>query len=96
KKAVDKQQESSSHILFLLRLDNVLVKNTSRWASQLRQTRHIRNFTHWKQDDIYQRELEQLLGDLTSNPIQQPENKRVPSRIPYTSQTPANSSTVSL
>jgi hypothetical protein len=34
------------------------------WAALIRRTRHIGDFTHWKDHDSYQKAFERLLRDL--------------------------------
>jgi hypothetical protein len=34
------------------------------WAADIKRTRHIGDFTRWKEHDAYQRGLERLLRDL--------------------------------
>jgi hypothetical protein len=37
---------------------------TEQWAQDLRRTRHIGDFTRWKEHDAYREALERLLRDL--------------------------------
>jgi hypothetical protein len=37
---------------------------TKAWAADLRRTRHIGDFTEWKDHDSYQKAFERLLRDL--------------------------------
>ena len=34
------------------------------WAASIRRTRHMGNFTHWKEHDAYQKSLMRLMRDL--------------------------------
>jgi hypothetical protein len=41
------------------------VEETDRtWARQIKRTRHIGDFTHWEDNDAYQKALARLLRDL--------------------------------
>jgi hypothetical protein len=42
------------------------------WAADLRRTRHIGDFTRWKDHDSYQKAFERLLRDLEAEVAPQP------------------------
>lgn len=51
-------------ILFPLRLDEEVMHTSKDWAAQLRESRHIGDFTGWKDRDAYQTAFQRLLHDL--------------------------------
>jgi len=51
-------------VLFPIRADYAVMNTTKAWAAELRRTRHIGDFTCWKDNDCYQKAFERLLRDL--------------------------------
>ncbi len=51
-------------ILFPIRLDDAVMETNVSWADRIRQTRHIGEFTAWKDHDSYQLNFKRLLQDL--------------------------------
>ena len=45
------------------RLDAFVMESTTRWAALIQRTRHITDFTNWKQHDDYQKALTRLVRD---------------------------------
>jgi hypothetical protein len=62
--ALTKENERKTTMLFPLRLDTSITQSTASWATHLHRTRHITDFTRWKQHDHYQKALKRLLRDL--------------------------------
>jgi hypothetical protein len=62
--AIAKENERKTTMLFPLRLDSSITRSTTSWATHLQRTRHITDFTYWKQHDHYQKALTRLLRDL--------------------------------
>ena len=63
--AFDKENERGGElVLFPIRLDDAVMDSKTGWAAAIRRTRHIGNFSNWKNHDEYQRGLERLLRDL--------------------------------
>lgn len=62
--ALGKEQKSQSNVLFPIRLDDAVLKSTTGWASHVRLTRHIGDFTNWQDDAAYQQVLAYLMRDL--------------------------------
>ena len=52
-------------MLFPIRLDNTVFKCEQAWAGLIRRTRHIADFTKWKNEESYQLALNRLLSDLS-------------------------------
>jgi len=60
-----KRQGIKQAVLFPITLDGSLSNpDAPWWASALRAEHHILDFTHWRQQDIYQAVFRRLLGDL--------------------------------
>ena len=63
--ALAKEQKVKRTVLFPIRLDTTIMDmEQDGWPSEVRHTRHITDFTHWKQHDDYQKSLTRLLRDL--------------------------------
>lgn len=62
--ALSKERQSGSTVLFPIRLDDTVLEIGEGWPALLRNTRHVGDFTRWKDHDSYQRAFERLLRDL--------------------------------
>jgi uncharacterized protein YjbI with pentapeptide repeats len=62
--ALGKELEGKPNVLFPIRLDDRVMESRTGWASHIRLTRHIGDFTSWKNHDNYQRAFNRLLRDL--------------------------------
>ena len=63
--ALAKERQENRTVLFPIRLDEAIIEiNQDGWPSEVKHTRHIGDFTRWKQHDDYQQALERLLRDL--------------------------------
>jgi TIR domain/Pentapeptide repeats (8 copies) len=62
--AMGKELEGKPNVLFPIRLDQAIMDSKTGWASHVRLTRHIGDFTRWKNHDEYQKAFERLLRDL--------------------------------
>ena len=51
-------------VLFPIRLDSTVMDTDAAWAASIRRTRHIGDFSAWKDHDAYQKVLERLLRDV--------------------------------
>ena len=60
--AFEKERLGEAVVLFLIRLDEAVMNTGQAWAATLRDTRHICDFSQWKQKDSYQKAFERLLG----------------------------------
>jgi hypothetical protein len=68
--ALAKERDKKQTVLFPVRLDNAIIEmNQDGWPSEVRYTRHIGNFEHWKDHDQYQNSFQRLLRDLQSGKI---------------------------
>ena len=62
--AFEKERQHNQEVLFPIRVDEAVMQTGQAWAADIRRTRHIGDFTRWKQHDNYQQALERLLRDL--------------------------------
>ncbi len=62
--ALEKERLGEAVVLFLIRLDEAVMDTGQAWAANLRDTRHICDFSQWKHKDSYQKAFERLLGEL--------------------------------
>ena len=62
--ALNKEPEGVPNVLYPLRLDDAVMKTKAGWADDIRRTRHIGDFTHWKNRDDYQKAFSRLLRAL--------------------------------
>jgi uncharacterized protein YjbI with pentapeptide repeats len=74
KAALKKECKKERTVLFPIRLDDHVMQSNTAWAADIRRTRHIGNFIHWKDHDAYQNGLKRLLRDL--QPDRPPEGVR--------------------
>jgi uncharacterized protein YjbI with pentapeptide repeats len=58
------RRQDNKPVLFPIRLDDAVMKTDQAWAADIRRTRHIGDFTHWKDHDAYQQAFQRLLRDL--------------------------------
>jgi hypothetical protein len=61
-----KEQDGIPNVLFPIRLDDAMLKSRAGWASHIKLTRHIGDFTRWKEHNEYQKAFTRLLRDLQS------------------------------
>ncbi len=62
--AFEKEAQQHKLVLFPIRLDDTVMHTQEAWAADIRRTRHIGNFTRWKDHDEYQQSFARLLRDL--------------------------------
>lgn len=65
--ALERERLEQRNVLFPIRMDDSVMKATQAWAANIRQKRHIGDFRHWENPDLYQHALQRLLRDLTSD-----------------------------
>lgn len=56
--------EKGKTILFPIMIDDSVMETDKGWAKRIRQTRHIGDFTKWKDHDSYKKAFDRLLKDL--------------------------------
>jgi hypothetical protein len=62
--AFEKERKQKTTVLFPIRLDDEVMKTDQAWAADIRRTRHIGDFTRWKDHDSYQKAFDRLLRAL--------------------------------
>jgi hypothetical protein len=62
--AIEKEEQHGDQVLFPIALDDAVQHTTQAWAVAIRRSKHIGDFTRWKQHDDYQQAFERLLQDL--------------------------------
>ena len=62
--AYEQEQQRGKTVLFPIRLDSAVMDTDKAWASKLRRSRHIGDFTEWKDRDSYQKAFDRLVRDL--------------------------------
>jgi hypothetical protein len=65
--ALERERREKKLVLFPIRLDDAVMETTQAWAADLRRTRHIGDFTRWKDHDSYQKAFTRLLRDLSQS-----------------------------
>jgi hypothetical protein len=58
------RRQDNKPVLFPIRLDDAVEQTDRAWAADIRRTRHIGDFTRWKDHDAYQQAFQRLLRDL--------------------------------
>jgi hypothetical protein len=65
--AFEKERKSPGKtVLFPIRLDEAVMKTEQAWAADIRRTRHIGDFSNWKNHDDYKKAFDRLLRDLNA------------------------------
>lgn len=62
--ALEEERQRGHTILFPIRLDDAVMDSNKAWAALVRRTRHIGDFTRWKEHDFYLKSFDRLLRDL--------------------------------
>jgi uncharacterized protein YjbI with pentapeptide repeats len=63
-RALNKEPEGVPNVLYPVRLDDAVMQCKAGWADDVRRTRHIGDFTHWKNHGDYQKAFNRLLRAL--------------------------------
>lgn len=71
--AFEKEGQRNSTVLCPIRVDETVMTCDKAWAADIRRTRHIGDFTNWKDHDSYQRAFERLLRDLQAESAEREE-----------------------
>src|SRR5262249_5129652 len=66
--AFQQEERAGRTVLFPIRLDDSIMKTTKSWAAILRRTRHIGDFTQWRQHAEYAKAFTRLVRDLKMGP----------------------------
>jgi TIR domain/Pentapeptide repeats (8 copies) len=62
--ALEREHHEKRSILFPIRIDEAVMGTDTAWAAAVRRTRHIGDFSNWKNHDSYQKAFQRLLRDL--------------------------------
>ena len=62
--AIEEESKRKETVLFPIRLDEAVMDTNEAWAAKIRRTRHIGDFSRWKEHDSYQQAFDRLLRDL--------------------------------
>ncbi len=62
--AFEEEIKRKQIMLFPIRLDSAVIETDQAWAADIRRTRHIGDFTQWKNQDAYRGAFRRLLRDL--------------------------------
>jgi hypothetical protein len=65
--AMEKERQQKRTMLFPIRLDDAVMKIDTGWPADVRRTRHIGDFTNWKDHDAYQKAFDRLMRDLKAD-----------------------------
>jgi hypothetical protein len=65
--ALEEEGQKNRIILFPIRVDNAVMGSNKAWAALIRRTRHIGDFTDWKNHNSYQKAFDRLLRDLKTD-----------------------------
>jgi hypothetical protein len=63
-RAFAEEQRRKQTVLFPVRLDEAVMETEAAWAADIRDTRHIGDFSQWKDHAVYQQAFERLLRNL--------------------------------
>src|SRR5262249_4848568 len=66
--AFEREHRENRIVLFPIRLDDAVMKTNQAWAADIRRTRHIGDFTKWKEHGEYAKAFNRLLRDLKAQP----------------------------
>ena len=62
--AMEREREQKRTMLFPIRVDGAVNEIKTGWPADIRRTRHIGDFSHWKQHDAFETAFKKLLKDL--------------------------------
>ncbi|MBN1221011.1 MAG: toll/interleukin-1 receptor domain-containing protein [Anaerolineae bacterium] len=63
--AFKEEDRRTEMVLFPVQLDETVLETDQAWATDIRRTRHVGDFSQWQDQEVYQQSLTQLLRDLT-------------------------------
>ena len=62
--AFERERREGRTVLFPIRIDDAVMDSDKAWAATVRRTRHVGDFTRWKDHDSYRKAFDRLLRDL--------------------------------
>jgi hypothetical protein len=63
-RALNKEPQGVPNVLFPIRVDDAVMESNASWADDIKSTRHIGDFTCWRNHDDYQKAFDRLLRAL--------------------------------
>lgn len=70
--AFEREHRQKRRVLFPVRIDDAVMRTRQAWAADVRRTRHIGDFTSWKEHDEYQKAFDRLMRDLKQDEADKP------------------------
>jgi hypothetical protein len=70
--AREREDRENRTVLFPICIDDAVMSAPQPWAADIRRSRHIGDFTGWKDHDSYQKAFQRLLRDLAPGPTAKP------------------------
>ena len=71
RKALNREANQNRTILFPISLDGSVFKSPSTWAQEVREERHIGDFTQWETYEVYKQKFQTLLKQLKATEVRQ-------------------------
>lgn len=68
-KALEKERDEDRLVLFPIRIDDSVFETKAGWAPYVKNSRHIGDFSDWKNHDSYKKAFERLLRDLKADEL---------------------------
>ena len=65
-RALNKEPQGKPNVLYPIRLDDTVMDSKASWVDDIKSTRHIGDFTNWKNHDGYKKAFDRLLRALKS------------------------------
>jgi uncharacterized protein YjbI with pentapeptide repeats len=65
--ALERERREKRTTLFPVQIDDAMTESEIGWASSIRRTRHVGDFSQWKNYDAYQKSFKRLLRDLKAD-----------------------------
>jgi hypothetical protein len=65
--AFEKERRERREVLFPVRLDDAVMESQTGWAADIRRSRHIGDFTRWKDHDAYRKAFDRVVRDLRAD-----------------------------
>jgi hypothetical protein len=62
--AIEREHREGHTVLFPIKIDEAVMESEQAWAAAIRRTRHVGDFTKWKDHDSYRKAFDRLLRDL--------------------------------
>jgi hypothetical protein len=63
-RALNKEPQGKPNVLYPIRIDDAVMQSKASWTDDIKSTRHIGDFTNWKNHDAYEIAFSKLLRAL--------------------------------